>query len=99
MTQVAQPIDDGEMLVVAMTRPTMLGGFTLLSIGLSCYVPVMIALLCRSLWALTCMPVFLGASYLICLKDIYLFDIAHCAMHLKACRNQPLWGCRRYAPR
>jgi type IV secretion system protein VirB3 len=91
--------EDGEALVLAMTRPTMIGGFTLASLAMSFYFPGMAALITRSLWAALLVPVFLLASYLVCLKDVYLFDILSAAIHLKTCPNKRLWGCRRYAPR
>ncbi|MBS7776866.1 VirB3 family type IV secretion system protein [Acidovorax sp. CCYZU-2555] len=90
--------DDGDALVAAMTRPTMVGGLTLTSIAVSVYCPGMIALITRSLWAAALIPVFLLISYLVCLKDVYLFDIAAAAFHLKTCPNRRLWRCRRYAP-
>jgi type IV secretion system protein VirB3 len=102
MTQTAKTDDlhdDGESLVAAMTRPTMIGGFTLTSLGLSLYLPGMAAMLTRSLWALTLVPVLLGFAYAICLKDVYLLNIFSCATRLKVCLNKKLWGCRRYAPR
>jgi len=92
-------LDEGESLVAAMTRPAMVGGFTLTSIALSIYFPGMAALITRSLWAAALIPAFLLASYLVCLKDVYLFDILSAATHLKACPNKKRWGCRRYAPR
>ena len=82
-----------------MTRPTMIGGFTLSSLVVSLYIPGMLAMLTRSMWAMALVPVCLLVSYLVCLKDVYLFDIFAAATHLKACRNKALWGCRRYAPR
>lgn len=91
--------EEGEMLVVAMTRPTMIGGLTLNSIALSLYVPGMAMLLVRAAWPAVLVPVLLLASYLVCLKDVYLFDVGLAATHLKPGRNTPLWGCRRYAPR
>lgn len=91
--------EGGELLVTAMTRPSMIGGFTLTSIVLSLYVPGMLAMVTRSLWCLLLVPLLLLASYLACLKDVYLFDITRVATHLKVCRNRPVWGCRRYAPR
>ena len=91
--------EEDESLVAAMTRPTMIGGLTLSSLGMSFYVPGMLALITRSVWALTVIPIFLVISYLICLKDVYLFGIMSAATRLKACRNKHLWGCRRYAPR
>lgn len=91
--------DEGESLVTAMTRPTMLGGLTLASLGASFYFPGMAALITRSLWPATLIPVLLLISYLVCLKDVYLFDILLSATHLKTCPNQHVWGCRRYAPR
>jgi len=99
MSQDAQFQDEGESLVAAMTRPTMVGGFTLASLVLSFYFPGMAALISRSIWAAALIPVFLLISYLVCLKDVYLFDIFGAATHLKACPNKSLWGCRRYAPR
>ncbi|MGZ5198284.1 MAG: VirB3 family type IV secretion system protein [Telluria sp.] len=94
-----QAEEDGEALVLAMTRPTMIGGFTLASLAMSFYFPGMAALIARSLWAALLVPVFLLASYLVCLKDVYLFDILAAATHLKTCPNKRFWGCRRYAPR
>ncbi|MBD4466128.1 type VI secretion protein, partial [Xanthomonas citri pv. citri] len=44
-------------------------------------------------------PVLLLISYLVCLKDVYLFDIMSAATHLETCPNKRFWGCRRYAPR
>jgi type IV secretion system protein VirB3 len=99
MTDDPQLEDDGELVVMAMTRPTMVGGFTLASLAMSFYFPGMAALVTRSLWAVPLVPVFLLASYLVCLKDVYLFDILSAATHLKTCPNKRLWGCRRYAPR
>lgn len=92
-------LDDGESLVAAMTRPTMVGGFTLTSLAMSLYFPGMAALITRSLWAAALVPVFLLVSYLVCLKDVYLFDIFEAAMRLKQSPNKKHWGCRRYAPR
>lgn len=91
--------DEDETLVVAMTHPTMIGGLTLTSIVMSVYFPFMGALITRSLWAAALIPVLLLISYLVCLKDVYLFDIMVSATHLKTCRNGLIWGCRRYAPR
>jgi type IV secretion system protein VirB3 len=91
--------DEGEALVAAMTRPTMVGGLTLASLVMSFYLPGMAALITRSLGAVALVPVLLLISYLVCLKDVYLFDIMSAATHLKTCPNQRYWGCRRYAPR
>jgi type IV secretion system protein VirB3 len=91
--------DEGELLVAAMTRPTMVGGFTLASLAMSLYFPGMAVLITRSLWAAALIPVLLLISYLVCLKDVYLFDILSAATRLKTCPNKRLWGCRRYAPR
>lgn len=91
--------DEGESLVAAMTRPTMVGGLTLASLAMSFYFPGMAALITRSLWAAALIPVLLLTSYLVCLKDVYLFDIMSAATHLAACPNKRFWGCRRYAPR
>jgi type IV secretion system protein VirB3 len=91
--------EDGEALVAAMTRPTMLGGLTLASLAMSIYVPGMVALITRSIWPGAFIPGLVLISYLVCLKDVYLFDILSAATHLKTCPNKNLWGCRRYAPR
>ncbi|MBV6690312.1 VirB3 family type IV secretion system protein [Xanthomonas euvesicatoria pv. physalidis] len=91
--------DEGESLVAAMTRPTMMGGLTLASLAMSFYFPGMAALITRSLWAAALIPVLLLISYLVCLKDVYLFNIMSAATHLKTCPNKRFWGCRRYAPR
>ena len=99
MSRDVQLHDEGEPLVAAMTRPTTVGGFTLVSLAMSFYFPGMAAMISRSIWATALIPVFLLTSYLVCLKDVYLFDIFGAATHLKACPNKSLWGCRRYAPR
>jgi type IV secretion system protein VirB3 len=99
MTPPQPAVDEGELLVVALTRPAMVGGLTLESIGISCYFPGMAALMLRSLWPLLVIPVFLLISYLVCLKDVFLFSIALAAMHCKNCVNRRYWGCRSYAPR
>ncbi|RWA37001.1 VirB3 family type IV secretion system protein [Xylella fastidiosa] len=91
--------DEGELVVAAMTRPTMVGGLTLASLAMSFYLPGMAALITRSLWMMALIPVLLLISYLICLKDVYLFDIILASTHLKTCPNKRFWGCRRYAPR
>ncbi|MGW8341554.1 type VI secretion protein [Xanthomonas axonopodis pv. khayae] len=80
--------DEGESLVAAMTRPTMVGGLTLASLAMSFYFPGMAALITRSLWAAALIPVLLLISYLVCLKDVYLFDIMSAATHLKTCPNK-----------
>ena len=92
-------LEEGESLVAAMTRPAMIAGFTLTSLGTSFLLPLMVVLITRSLWAGLAVPVLLLVSYLVCLKDVYLFDILNAATRLKPCRNKHLWGCRRYAPR
>ena len=91
--------DEGEALVAAMTRPTMIGGLTLASLAMSFYIPGMAAMISRSVLPAMAIPFLLLASYLICLKDVYLFDILAAATHLKACPNKRFWRCRRYAPR
>lgn len=94
-----QSLDEGEPLVTSMTRPQMVGGMTLMSIGLSIYLPGMLALILKWPWALAGVPVLLLASYLICLEDVYLFDVFGAIRRLKRCPNQTRWGFRRYAPR
>lgn len=91
--------DEEETLVVAMTRPTMISGFTLTSLVLSFYLPFMVAMLTRSVLAFLLVPILLVISYLVCLKDVYLFDICAAATRLKICVNKRIWGVRRYAPR
>ncbi len=91
--------DEGETLVAAMTRPTMVGGLTLASLALSFYLPGIAAMIARSVLPALAVPFLLLASYLVCLKDVYLFDILAAATHLKACPNKRHWRCRRYAPR
>lgn len=92
-------LEQGELLVKAMTRPPMVGGFVLMSIFLSAYIPGMTALVTRSVYPLVLVPVALVASYLAALKDVYLFDIFFATTHLRVCLNKTLWGCRSYAPR
>jgi len=91
--------DEGELLVVAMARPAMVGGFTIASIGFSFFIPWFTSMLTRSIWPLVFIPVLIVASYMVCLKDVYLFDIATAATRLKPCANKRHWGCRSYAPR
>lgn len=91
--------DEGEVLVIAMTRPSMLGGLTLTSIGISVFIPGMGAMITRSIYFFALIPLCLFVSYLVCLKDVYLFSIFGAYTHLKACVNKRLWGCRSYAPR
>ncbi|MDY7549206.1 VirB3 family type IV secretion system protein [Glaciimonas sp. CA11.2] len=91
--------DEGETLVIAMTRPSMLGGLTLTSIGISVFIPGMGAMVTRSIFFFGLIPVFLFISYLVCLKDVYLFGIVGAYSHVKACVNKRHWGCRSYAPR
>lgn len=91
--------DEDVTLVISMTRPSMLGGLTLTSIGVSVFIPVMTALITRSLYFFALIPVCLFISYLVCLKDIYLFGIFGSWCGLKICVNKRYWGCRSYAPR
>lgn len=95
----SDPHDEGETLVAAMTRPTMIGGFTLASLAMSLYLPGMVAMVTRSIWAAALVPVLLLACYLVCLKDVYLFNILSSALRLKPCPNKSRRGFRRYAPR
>lgn len=99
MTTAQKLHDEGELLVAAMTRPTMIGGLTLGSLAMSFYFPGMAALVTRSLWPAAFIPVLLLISYMVCLKDVYLFGIMAAACRLKTCSNKRLWGCRRYAAR
>jgi type IV secretion system protein VirB3 len=93
------PDDDGEPLVIAMTRPSMLSGLTFGSIGVSFLFPGMTAMLTRSMYFFALIPVFLLISYVVCLKDVYLFGIAETCLRLKRCPNKSHWRCRSYAPR
>ena len=99
MISVEKRHDEGELLVIAMTRPAMIGGLTLASLVMSLYLPVMAAFITRSIWAVLLIPVLLITSYLVCLKDVYLFDIIWASSHLRTCPNKRIWRCRRYAPR
>lgn len=45
-------LEEGEVLVLAMARPSMVGPFTLSSILISLIAPVLLALLIRSLYPL-----------------------------------------------
>lgn len=90
---------ENEMLVIAMTRPSMLGGLTFSSIGMSVFIPGMAAMISRSLYLFALIPLLLFVSYLVCLKDVYLFGIFESYTHLRLCINKRYWGCRSYAPR
>jgi len=91
--------DEGELLVIAMTRPSMLSGLTLSSIAMSVYLPGMIAMITRSIYVFGLIPIFLLIAYIVCLKDVYLFSIFGSYLNLKSCINQRHWGYRSYAPR
>jgi len=91
--------EEGEVLVLSMTRPSMLSGLTFGSIGVSFFVPGMAAMITRSVGLFALIPLFLFLSYLVCLKDVYLFGVFESYMHLKICINRRYWGCRSYAPR
>lgn len=54
--------DEGEVLVVAMARPSMVGAFTMSSVLISIFAPLIAALLIRSLWPVALIPVLFGAS-------------------------------------
>jgi type IV secretion system protein VirB3 len=92
-------MDMEEILVLSMTRPSMLGGLTFSSIGASFLVPGMAAMVTRSVWFFALIPLFLLIAYLVCLKDVYLFGIFESYTHLKICLNKRYWRCRSYAPR
>lgn len=94
-----QSHDDGELLVVAMTRPPMIGGLTLNSVVFSIFMPFMAAMIIKDMWVFLTIPLFLVGSYIICLKDVCWFDIAETGMYLRFCPNKNFWGCRRYASR
>ncbi|MCH4881225.1 Type IV secretory pathway, VirB3-like protein [compost metagenome] len=91
--------DEGEVLVVAMARPSMVGAFTMSSVLISIFAPLIAALLIRSLWPVALIPVLFGASYYICSKDVYLFGVMQAAFRLRASQNRKVWGYRSYAPR
>lgn len=92
--------DDGEELVTAMTRPMMVFGvLTFTSIGFSIFPPTMLAMVTGWAWFMASIPVLLFASYLICLKDVYLFEIGLAMSRIRQCPNKRLYGCRRYAAR
>lgn len=91
--------DDGEPLAAAMTRPFMIGGFTLASLAISFYVPGMAAMILKAWQPALLVLVLLPVCYLACLKDVYFFNVLGAATRLKPHRNSRIWGCRRYAPR
>lgn len=91
--------DEGEAVALGLTRPTMVGGFSLTALVMSFFAPVLIALMVRSPWMLCLIPPCLLVSYLVCLEDVYLFEIAFASVNLRACPNKKYWGCRSYAPR
>ncbi|QXZ17507.1 VirB3 family type IV secretion system protein (plasmid) [Pseudomonas sp. AO-1] len=94
-----QDPEEGEVLVVTMARPSMVGPFTLSSILISLITPVLAALLIRSLYPLAAMPILFAAAYWICSKDVYLFGVIKAAFTLKGSPLRKLWGYRSYAPR
>lgn len=99
MSKEAEKQDHSELLVVAMTRPAMIKGMTITSIVFSILIPAAIAFVFRNAWLFFLTgPAFL-ASYLICLKDIYLFEIILAWSHTKECKNKKHWGYKSYAPR
>ena len=71
----------------------------LTSLMASFFIPFMLAMLTRSLWFFGLVPPLLLVAYAVCLKDVYLFEIARAVGHLKPCRNARIWGCRSHAPR
>ena len=79
----APTTDDSELLVLTMTRPSMLSGLTFSSIGVSFFVPGMAAMITRSVLFFALIPLCLLLSYLVCLKDVYLFGIFAASTHLK----------------
>ena len=91
--------DYSKRLVVAMTRPAMIGGFTMSSLGFSLFIPAFLGLLFKTMVLFLLAIPLLAFSYWVCLKDVYFFEIALAAMNLKACPNKPHWGCRSYAPK
>ncbi|ARQ77146.1 type VI secretion protein [Pseudomonas fragi] len=99
MSAVEHAPDEGEVLVLAMARPSMVGAFTLSSILISIFGPLITALVIRSLWPVGAIPLLFGISYYICSKDVYLFGVLQSAFRLRASRNRKLWGYRSYAPR
>lgn len=87
-----------EEITLAMTRPSQIGGFSLNALVFSLMVPSIIAMFTKQVVVFAAIPVFLLISYVICLKDIYLFEIMWAATSLRACQNKKHWGCRSYAP-
>ncbi|MGY2172121.1 VirB3 family type IV secretion system protein [Pseudomonas gingeri] len=94
------PDEDGEVLVVAMARPSMVGPFTLSSIFISIFVPFMAAMILKTLWLMAAIPFMFAVTYFICSKDVYLFGVLWAVVcKVRASRNKRLWGYRSYAPR
>lgn len=99
MTNNEHTPDEGEVLVVAMSRPSMVGPFTLSSILVSIFLPFMAAMVFKNLWLIAAIPFMFGVTYYICSKDIYLFGVIWSMTKLRGARNKRLWGYRSYAPR
>ena len=99
MTAQDKTVEDGELLVSAMTRPFTVGGFTLQAIAITVLLPMIVAAVMRSFWPFLLMPILFAACFWVCAEDVYLFDVVAAMGSLKACPNRSLWGCRRYAPR
>lgn len=93
-----QNTDDGELLVVAMTRPAMLMGITLNGLVFSIYIPFMIAAITRTGWFFLLIPLCLLYSYKCCLDDVHYFDKLMAAFRLPGCPNESHWGCLSYVP-
>lgn len=99
MTNSEHDPEEGEVLVVAMARPSMVGPYTMSSVGVSIFLPFMAAMIFKNLWLVMTMPIMFAITYYICSKDVYLFGVLWALHKLKGSRNKRLWGYRSYAPR
>lgn len=99
MDQPDDAIDEGEEVVLALTRPEELGGLPLLGMLVALYVPGFIALVTREPNWFFGVPVALAGVYLAALKDPHFFSVLWAMSLLRSCTTSHFWGCRRYAPR
>lgn len=95
----AAPFDEGVPLAQAMTRPTTILGLTIQSLMLSLTIPVVAFMVTGIIYMLLLAGPLLLASYLLCLKDVYMFNILMAMSANKSSRNTRIWGCKTYAPR
>lgn len=95
-----RPGEHEELLVVAMTRPPMIAGMSLTGVVLSLYLPIMLMLITKQLFAIVLLiPAFIF-TYMVSLKDVYLFNVGSVYMPLWTTgRNGSKWGYKSYEPK